>query len=53
MCSYSLDFGLRMVIVPSRLRWLSDEEESALFDALLNWLKPLVTVARNTGMPGL
>ncbi|MBI3800184.1 MAG: site-specific integrase, partial [Deltaproteobacteria bacterium] len=33
-----------------RLRWLKDDEESALFDALPNWLKPLVAVALNTGM---
>jgi integrase len=33
-----------------RLRWLNDEEESALFEAVPNWLKPLVVVALNTGM---
>ena len=33
-----------------RLRWLRDDEESVLFDVLPNWLKPLVTVALNTGM---
>ena len=33
-----------------RLRWLSEEEENALFTALPDWLKPLIVVALNTGM---
>lgn len=33
-----------------RLRWLSEEEENALFAALPDWLKPLIIVALNTGM---
>lgn len=33
-----------------RVRYLSDEEELRLFDALPNWLHPLVTIALHTGM---
>jgi integrase len=33
-----------------RERWLRDDEEERLFDALPAWLHPLVTAALNTGM---
>lgn len=33
-----------------RVRYLSDEEFSKLFNACLDWLKPLVITARYTGM---
>jgi integrase len=46
----ALDYDAAVPRAQFDLCWLRDDEESALFDALPNWLKPLVTVALKTGM---